>query len=49
MKEVMKIGGGNGYNIPHIKKGMLERQGSLPLQLKCDASLVEQAMVQISE
>lgn len=49
MKEVMKIGGGNGYNIPHIKKEMLERQGRLPLQLKCDASLVQQVMVQTSE
>jgi hypothetical protein len=49
MKEVMKIGAGNGYNIPNIKKGMLERQGRLPLKLKCDASLVQQAMVQISE
>jgi hypothetical protein len=33
MKEVMKIGGGNGYNVPCIRKGMLERHGNLPLQL----------------
>ena len=49
MKEVMKIGGGNGYDVPHIRKGMLERQGHLPLQLKCDASLVEASMAQINE
>jgi hypothetical protein len=23
-KEVMKIGGDNGYNVPHIRKGILE-------------------------
>jgi hypothetical protein len=33
MREVMKIGGGNEYDVPHIRKGMLERQGCLPLQL----------------
>jgi hypothetical protein len=49
MQEVMKIGGGNGYDIPHIRKGVLERQGRLPLQLKCDASLVQDVMVQINE
>jgi hypothetical protein len=31
MKEVMKLGGGNGYDVPHIRKGMLDRQGCLPL------------------
>jgi hypothetical protein len=45
----MKIGGGNGYDIPHIRKGVLERQGRLPLQLKCDASLVHDVMAQINE
>uniref|UniRef100_A0A0A9EW93 Uncharacterized protein n=1 Tax=Arundo donax TaxID=35708 RepID=A0A0A9EW93_ARUDO len=48
MKEVMKIGGGNGYNIPHIRKAMLERQGHLPLQLKCNAVLVNEVMAQIN-
>jgi hypothetical protein len=25
-KEMMKMGGGNGYNVSHIRKGVLERQ-----------------------
>lgn len=49
MKEAMKLGGGNGYDVPHIRKGMLERQGRLPLQLKCEAQLVQDAMAQINE
>lgn len=48
-EEVMKVGGGNGYDVPHIRKGMLERQGCLPLQLKCEAQLVQAAMAQINE
>ena len=47
MREVMRAGGGNRYNIPHLKKSMLERQGSLPLQLKCDAVLVNDVMAQL--
>jgi hypothetical protein len=43
-KEVMKIGGDNGYNVPHIRKGILEWQGDLPLQLNCEADLVQEAM-----
>ena len=49
MKEVMKIGGGNKYDTPHIRKGMLERQGCLPLQLGCEVSLVHEVMAQINE
>jgi len=49
MKEVMQIGGGNEYDVPHIRKGMLEREGRLPLQLRCDAPLVEAAMAQLNE
>jgi hypothetical protein len=49
MREVMKIGGGNEYDVPHIRKGMLERQGCLPLQLKCEASLVDTAVAHINE
>jgi hypothetical protein len=49
MKEVLKLGGGNGYDLPHIRKGMLERQGCLPLQLKCEVHVVQQAMAQISD
>lgn len=49
LKEAMRLNGGNGYDIPHIRKGMLERQGCLPLQLKCDSELVQAAMAQINE
>ncbi|KAJ1269981.1 hypothetical protein BS78_06G019800 [Paspalum vaginatum] len=49
MKEVMKINCGNSYDVPHIRKGVLERQGELPLKLKYDAALVQQAMAQINE
>jgi hypothetical protein len=48
-KEVMKIGGGNGYNVPHIRKGILEQQGILPLQLNCEAELVQEAMDKLDE
>jgi hypothetical protein len=48
-KEVMKIGGGNDYNVPHIRKGMLERQGDLLLQLNCEAELVQEAMNKLNE
>ena len=47
MSEIMKADGGNRYNIPHLKKSMLERQGILPLQLKCDATLVNNVMAQV--
>jgi hypothetical protein len=49
MREVMKIGGGNEYDVPHIRKGMLERQGCLSLQLNCEAFLVDTAVAQINE
>jgi hypothetical protein len=48
LREIMRIGGANGYDIPHIRKLMLERQGCLPLQLKCDATLVNEVMAQVS-
>uniref|UniRef100_A0A0A9BDH3 Tc1-like transposase DDE domain-containing protein n=1 Tax=Arundo donax TaxID=35708 RepID=A0A0A9BDH3_ARUDO len=49
LNEIMRIGGNNSYNIPHIRKAMLERQGHLPLQLKCDAALVNEVMAKINE
>jgi hypothetical protein len=49
MKEVMKVGGENNYDIPHIRKEMLERQGCLPIQLNCDATLMNHAIVQITD
>jgi hypothetical protein len=49
MKEIMKIGGSNKYNTPHIRQGMLERQECLPLQLGYEVSLVHEVMAQINE
>jgi hypothetical protein len=48
MKEVIKVGGENNYNILHIRKEMLERQGRLPIQLSRDVALVNQVMAQIT-
>jgi hypothetical protein len=48
MREIMRTSGNNGYDLPHIQKSVLERQGSLPLQLKCDATLVNEFMAQIN-
>jgi hypothetical protein len=47
MQEIMKVGGGNGYDMPHIQKVMLEKQGHLPLQLKCDAALINDVMAHL--
>jgi hypothetical protein len=48
-KEVMKIGGGNGYKVSHIRKGMLERQGIIRLQLNCEAELVQEVINKLNE
>jgi hypothetical protein len=48
-KEVMKIGGVNGFNVPHIRKGMLERERILPLQFNCEAELVQEVMTKLNE
>jgi hypothetical protein len=45
----MKIGGGNGYNVSHIRKGVLERQENLPLQLNCEAELMQETMDKLNE
>jgi len=47
MVEVMKIGGGNNYKTPHINKASLEREGKLPLQMKCDRHLVREVCMQL--
>lgn len=44
MIEIITIGGGNNYKIPHLKKDTLEREGLLPVQMDCDPNLVEEAM-----
>ncbi|XP_070009939.1 uncharacterized protein [Nicotiana sylvestris] len=44
MVKVMKDKGGNNYNVPHMKKDMLERQGTLPTQVCCDIGIVNEAL-----
>lgn len=43
MKEILKVHCGNNYQIPHIGKSRLERQGNLPLQIECEQSLIDEA------
>lgn len=43
MVEIMKIRGANTYKIPHIKKDYLKREKKLPIQMQCDAELLEDA------
>ncbi|WCJ38093.1 hypothetical protein M5689_019169 [Euphorbia peplus] len=40
MIETMKVKGSIKYKTPHMNKGMLEREGQLPTQLKCKSELV---------
>ncbi|XP_057809062.1 uncharacterized protein LOC131023534 [Salvia miltiorrhiza] len=39
--EIMKVKGQNCYKIPHMKKGMLARQGNLPMALEVPKELVQ--------
>ena len=43
MIEIMKVGGGNNYKIPHMGKDHLEKRGRLPISLQCDPALLESA------
>ncbi|OMP04778.1 hypothetical protein COLO4_09308 [Corchorus olitorius] len=42
MVEIMRAQGCNNYDIPHLGKQRLERQGKLPIRLKCDAELEQE-------
>jgi hypothetical protein len=44
----MELGGRNGYDVGHIRKMMLEKQGRPPLQLKCEAQMIQDAKAQLS-
>jgi hypothetical protein len=44
LKETMKVHGSNKFKLLHMKKGRLKRQGLLPLQVHCEATLVNEAM-----
>jgi hypothetical protein len=48
LKETMKVHGANKFKIPHMKKGKLERLGLLPLQVYCEATLVNEAMEKLA-
>ncbi|XP_074352653.1 uncharacterized protein LOC141691797 [Apium graveolens] len=44
MMEILRVQGSNKYKIPHMKKSILERQGRLSRQMKCDVQLVTNAI-----
>ncbi|KAK1389474.1 hypothetical protein POM88_017652 [Heracleum sosnowskyi] len=44
MRYVIQEKGGNNYKILHIVKDALRRRGQLPLQIKCDAQLIQNAL-----
>ncbi|KAI3511819.1 hypothetical protein L1887_18977 [Cichorium endivia] len=48
MKEIIKVQGGNNYQIPHIGKNRLEREGNLPLQIECDQNLIDEALLHLA-
>ena len=48
MIEILKGRGFNKYSIPHIKKNILERQGRLPKQMRCDAQLIQSVILWLS-
>ncbi|XP_023767508.1 uncharacterized protein LOC111916103 [Lactuca sativa] len=48
MKEIIKVQGGNNYHIPHIGKSRLDRQGNLPLQIECDQTLIDDAVMYLN-
>lgn len=44
MIEIMKARGSHDYKIPHLKKATLEEKNQLPIQLKCDPTLVKDVL-----
>ncbi|KAI9083257.1 hypothetical protein K1719_034789 [Acacia pycnantha] len=42
MVEILKKRGSNKYDLPHRRKEVMEKRGSLPNQIKCDPNLVEE-------
>ena len=36
--------GGNHYKVPHMRKAVLERLGTLPVALECAANIVRDAI-----
>ncbi|KAM0875427.1 hypothetical protein ACQ4PT_036816 [Festuca glaucescens] len=44
MVEVLRDNGGNRYKVPHMRKEVLQRLGTLPVTLKCTANFVKWAI-----
>lgn len=44
LSEIMKVHGGNGYKLPHMKKARLSRLDSLPITLEVEEELVKEAL-----
>jgi hypothetical protein len=44
MREIIKKKGSIHYDVPHLKKQALERQGKLPIRLKIEKQLIEDAL-----
>ena len=40
MRETLRLKGSIHYDVPHIKKKLLEREGRLPIRLKCEPSYI---------
>jgi len=49
MKEVINIGGGNGYKLPLMNKQRLEREGMLPHRLSCENGLYATALAHLAQ
>ncbi|XP_028782212.1 uncharacterized protein LOC114738342 [Neltuma alba] len=48
MVEIMKVRGSNKYDLPHMRKEVMEKEGPLPNQIKCDPKLVQEVMEYLS-
>jgi hypothetical protein len=44
MREIIKRKGSQHYDVPHLKKKTLERQGRLPVRLTVDKAYVDTAI-----
>ena len=44
MVEIITSTGPNKYKVPHIKNDVMQKEGWLPTQIKCDLSLVEEVI-----
>lgn len=40
MESILKLKGGNDYKLAHMSKHKLDRNGSLPISIACDPSIV---------